>query len=61
MELLKSIRRHFTVQKDLGLLNSGTLNRGRNLCVTVAIYHLTVDGFCDESKNTKGKALRRIS
>ena len=65
MELLKSIRRHFTVQKDLGLLNSGTLNRGRNLCVTVAIYHLTVGGFRDElqlsAKNTKGKAPRRIS
>ena len=47
------------------LLNSGTLKVGRNLCVTVAIDHLTVDGFHDElqlsSKNTKGKALRRIS
>ena len=105
MELLKRKRRHLTVQKDLGLLNSGmlnrgevpfitvavdqstvklveatkthrsqlneiaensgTLNRGRNLCVTVAIDHLTVDGFHDElqlsAKNTKGKALRRIS
>ena len=30
------------------LLNSGTLNRGRNLCVTVAIDPLTVDGFHDE-------------
>ena len=28
--------------------NSGTLNRGTNLCVTVAIDHLTVDGFHDE-------------
>ena len=44
------------------LLNSGTLNRGINLCVTVAIDHLTVDGFHDElqlsAKNTEGKALR---
>ena len=29
----------------MGLLNSGTLNRGRNLCVTVAVDHSTVDGF----------------
>ena len=40
------------------LLNSGTLNEGRNL------YHLTVDGFRDElqlsAKNTSRKALRRI-
>ena len=48
------------------LLNSGTLNRGRNFCVTVANDHLTVDGFHDElklsaKKNTSGKALRRIS
>ena len=47
------------------LLNSGTLNRGRNLCVTVAIDHLTVDGVHDElqlsAKNTYGKALQRIS
>ena len=56
MELLKSLSRHLTVQKDLRLLNCGTLNRGRNLCVTVAIDHLTVDGFHDElqlsAKNT---------
>ena len=49
----------------MGLLNSGTLNRGRNLCVTVAVDHLTVDGFHEElqlsAKNTKGKALRRSS
>ena len=32
------------------LLNSGTLNRGRNFCVTVANDHLTVDGFHDELK-----------
>ena len=65
MELLKSLSRHIIVQKDLRLLNSGTLNRGRNLCVTVAIDHLTVDGFHDElqlcAKNTVGKALQRIS
>ena len=65
MELLKSPSRHLTVQKDLRLLNSGTLNRGRNLCVTVAIDHSTVDGFHDElqrsANNTQGKALQRIS
>ena len=47
------------------LLNSGTLNRGRNLCVTVAIDHSTVDGFHDElqlsAKNIWRKALQRIS
>ena len=46
-------------------LNSGTLNEGRSLCVTVAIDHSTVDGFHDElqlsAKNTSGKAHRRIS
>ena len=46
-----------TVQKDLRFLNSGTLNRGRNLCVTVATDHSTVDGFHDElqlsAKNTE--------
>ena len=31
MELLKSLRRHLPVQKDLGLLNSGMLNRGELL------------------------------
>ena len=45
--------------------NSGTLDRGRNLYVTVAIDHLMVSGFHDElqlsAKNTKGKVLRRIS
>ena len=60
-----SKRRKPTVQNKMGLLNSGTLNRGRNLCVTAAIDHLTVDGFHDElqlsAKNTKGKALQRIS
>ena len=65
MELLKSLSRHLIVQKDLRLLNSGTLIRGRNLCVTVTIDHSTVDGFHDElqlsAKNTWGKALRRIS
>ena len=34
-------RRKTTVQNSMGLLNSGTLNRGRNLCVTVATDHLT--------------------
>ena len=42
MELLKSIRRHLTVQKDLGLLNSGMLNRGEVLCITVAVDQSTV-------------------
>ena len=58
-------RRKPTVQNLMGLLNSGTLNRGRNFCVTDAIDHSTVDGFHDElqlsAKNTYGKALRRIS
>ena len=58
-------RRKPSVQNLMGLLNSGTLNRGRNLCVTDAIDHSTVDGFHDElqlsAKNTNGKALRRIS
>ena len=62
---IESERRNTAVQKDLRLLNSGALNSGRNFCVTVAIDHSTVDGFHDElklsSKNTKGKALRRIS
>ena len=56
MELLKSLGRHLTVQKDLRFLNSGTPNGGRNLCVTVAIDHSTVGGFHDElqlsAKNT---------
>ena len=63
--IVEKSHRHLTVQKDLGLLNSGTLNRGRNLCVTVAIDHSTVDGFHDElqlsAKNTKRNALQRIS
>ena len=42
MELLKSIRRHLIVQKDLGLLNSGMLNRGEVLCITVAVDQSTV-------------------
>ena len=33
---------HFTVQKDLGLLNSGMLNRGEVLCITVAVDQSTV-------------------
>ena len=46
MELVKSIHRHLTVQKDLGLPNSGTVNRGEEsgmlnrgevLCTTVAV------------------------
>ena len=65
MELLKSLSRHLTVQKYLRLLKRGTLNWGRNLCVTVAIDLSTVDGFHDElqrsAKNTWGKALQRIS
>ena len=59
MELLESLNRHITVQKDLRLLNSGTLNRGRNLCVTVAINHLTVDGFHDELQLSSKKTLRK--
>ena len=42
MELLKSICRHLTVQKDLGLLNSGMLNGGEVLCITVAVDQSTV-------------------
>ena len=42
MELLKSIRRHLTVQKDLGTLNSGMLNRGEVLCIAVAVDQSTV-------------------
>ena len=38
MEFLKSLSRNLTVVKYLRLLNSGTVNRGRNLCVTVAIW-----------------------
>ena len=34
-----------TVQICRGLLNSSTLNGGRNFCATVAIDHLTADGF----------------
>ena len=41
------------------LLNSGTLNRGRNFCVTVANDHLTVDGFHDELKLSAKKYLRK--
>ena len=59
MELLKSLSRHLTVQKDLRLLNGGTLNRGRNLCVTVAIDHSTVDGFHDELQLSAKKYLRK--
>ena len=47
------------------LLNGGTLNRGRNLWVTVAIDHLTVDGFHNElqpsAKNTKGGSTNQLS
>ena len=50
MELFRSLSRHLTVQNWMRLLNSGTLKVGRNLCVTVAIDHLTVDGFHDELK-----------
>ena len=42
MELWKSIRRHGTVQKVLGLLDSGVLNRGEVLCITVAVDQSTV-------------------
>ena len=42
------------------LLNSGTLNRGRNLWVTVAIDHLTVDGFHDELQPSAKKHQRRF-
>ena len=59
MELLRSLRRHLIVQKKMGLLNSGTLNRGRNLCVTVAIDHSTVDGFHDELQLSAKKYPRK--
>ena len=42
MELLNSLRRHLTVQKDLGLLNSGVLNRGEVPFITVAVDQSTV-------------------
>ena len=42
MELLKSLRRHLTVQKDLGLLTSDMLNRGEVLCNIVAVDQSTV-------------------
>ena len=42
MELLKRKRRHLTVQKDLGLLNSGMLNRGEVPFITVAVDQSTV-------------------
>ena len=42
MELLKSLRRHLTFQKDLGLLNSGMLKRGEVLCISVAADQSTV-------------------
>ena len=42
MELLKSIRRHLTVQKDLGLLHGGMLNRGEVLFINVAVDQSTV-------------------
>ena len=42
MELLRSIRRHVSVQKDLGLLNSGMLNRGEVLGIIVAVDQLRV-------------------
>ena len=42
------------------LLNSGTLNKGRNLWVTVAIDHLTVDGFHDELQPSAKKHQRRF-
>ena len=65
MELLVRPSRHLTVQEDLRLLNSGTLNGGRNLCVTVAIDHSTVDGFHDElqlyAKNTWGASTNQLS
>ena len=58
MEGMRILSRHLSVQTIFRFLNSGTLNRGRNLCVTVAIDYLTVDGFHDElqlsAKNTKG-------
>ena len=38
----KTLRRHLTVQKDLGLLNSGMLTRGEVLCITVAVDQSTV-------------------
>ena len=45
---MQSLSRHLTVQKILTLLNSGMLNRGEVLCITVAVDQSTVDGFHDE-------------
>ena len=66
IELLKS-RRH-AVQHEIGLLNSGALNRGQVLCVTVAVNNgreKLVDEFHEQlqrsAENTETKALRRIS
>ena len=50
MELLKSLRRHLNVQKDLGLLNGAMLNRGEVLYIAVAVDQSTVKiGGNDES------------
>ena len=43
---------YWKVDTNLGVLNRGTLNRGRNLCVTVAIV---VDGFHRISGIERGK------
>ena len=43
---------YWKVDTNLGVLNRGTLNRGRNLCVTVAIV---VDGFHGTSGIERGK------
>ena len=56
--LLKSLRRHRTVQKDLGLLNSGMLNRRKVLCITVAVDQSTVKiGGNDENLPNGGRNL----
>ena len=44
---------------DSGMLNCGMLNRGRNLCVTVANDNSTVDGFHDELQLSAKKTQRK--
>ena len=51
MELLKTLRRHLTVQKDLGLLNSGMLSGGEVLRITVAVDQSTVKIGGNDGKN----------
>ena len=56
MELLKSLSRHLTVQKRFEIAELRYAEWRKELCVTAAIDHSTVDGFHDElqlsAKNT---------